>query len=462
MPSKQPDSVCVAYLHSNEVAHSWNVSIENSRMFDLAGPQRLLRGGWIAQYGNEAGYDSARNKVAKEFLDNRDADWLWWVDSDMGWQPDALEQLMAVADPVDRPIVGGLCFGNTPTTDDGMNGQGFRIFPTCYAIDERDDKAGFSPIYGYPANEVIQVGGTGSAFVVIHRSVFAKIRERFGDTWYDRLPHPKNDVPFGEDLSFCLRAITCDIPIFVHTGVRTNHYKWCYLNETAYFQQLVAPPAIDEVAVVVPVINRPQNAAPFMATLRASTGLANCYAICELEDVASQSAWRSAGAEVIVEDARTFAEKVNVGYMSTVEPWVFITGDDVRFHPGWLDHAQQVARLHRADVIGTNDMSNPRVMAGQHATHMLIRRSYIDELGASWDGPGVLAHEGYGHWFVDDEIVTVAKQRGTFQAALGSIVEHLHPIAGKAETDEVYELGMSKAKDDKRLFDRRRAKAVAA
>lgn len=462
MPSKAPDAVCVAYLHSNEVAHSWNVSIENTRMMDLAGPQRLLRGGWIAQYGNEASYDTARNKVAKEFLDNRDSEWLWWVDSDMGWAPEALEQLMAIADPELRPIVGALCFGNTPASDDGMNGQGFRIFPTAYAIDERDDKAGFSPIYGYPANEVIQVGGTGSAFVVIHRSVFQKIRNKFGDVWYDRIHHPKNETPFGEDLSFCIRATLCDVPIFVHTGVRTNHFKWAYLTERAYFQQLVAPPATDEVAVVVPVVERPHNAEPFMRSLRASTGLARCYAICEQDDLLTQAAWQKAGAEVIVEDCTTFAEKVNVGYLSTIEPWVFITGDDVRFHPGWLDHAQNVARLHDAHVIGTNDMTNPRVMSGQHATHMLIRRSYIDEQGASLDGPGVLAHEGYHHWFVDDEIVLTAKQRGVFQAALGSIVEHLHPINGKADMDAVYERGQAKAKDDKRLFDRRRAKAVAA
>ncbi len=106
-----------------------------------------------------------------------------------------------------------------------------------------------------------------------------------------------------------------------------------------------------------------------------------------------------------------------------------------------------------ADVVGTNDLLNPRVMRGEHATHMLIRRSYIDEIGSSWDGPGIVAHEGYHHWYVDDEIVMAAKLRGRFQAAVGSHVQHFHPMGGKVPDDEVYV---------KALFTRRLKDAVRA
>jgi hypothetical protein len=129
-------------------------------------------------------------------------------------------------------------------------------------------------------------------------------------------------------------------------------------------------------------------------------------------------------------------------------PWIFITGDDVRFHPGWLDHAQHIAALTGAHVVGTNDWGNPRVMAGEHGTHLLIRRSYIEEQGASWDGPGVVCHEGYRHNYVDDEIVTVAKQRGVWVSAPGSVVEHFHPMLGKAADDETYRLGAKSAGKD--------------
>ncbi len=67
----------------------------------------------------------------------------------------------------------------------------------------------------------------------------------------------------------------------------------------------------------------------------------------------------------------------------------------------------------------------------------------------------MVCHEGYKHWYVDDEVVTVAKQRGAWGMALGSIVEHLHPAWGKGETDDVYTLGQSHADADKALFLKR-------
>ena len=147
---------------------------------------------------------------------------------------------------------------------------------------------------------------------------------------------------------------------------------------------------------------------------------------------------------------------MNLAAGKTAEPWLFLAGSDVTFHPGWLDHAQATAgdRFH---VIGTNDLGNPRVTSGEHATHLLIRRSYADEAGASWDGPGVVCHEGYGHMFVDDEIVAAARQRGVFASALGSRVEHMHPAWAKGDMDEVYQLGLSRWTADKKLFTERSA-----
>lgn len=207
---------------------------------------------------------------------------------------------------------------------------------------------------------------------------------------------------------------------------------------------------LTDVAVIVPVVGRPQNAAPFMASFVESGAAANVLAVANRADQASINAWITAGAAVLVTDGHTFAEKVNDGYRNTVEPWLFITGDDVKFHPRWLTNALLVGG--RCDVIGTNDLGTLRVRNGEHATHMLIRRSYIDRYGASWDGPGVVCHEGYNHWYVDDEIVTVAKTRGTWASAKSSIVEHLHPLFGRAVDDAVYALGRSRAEEDRAVF----------
>jgi glycosyltransferase involved in cell wall biosynthesis len=214
----------------------------------------------------------------------------------------------------------------------------------------------------------------------------------------------------------------------------------------------------DLVAVLVPVMRRPQNAAPFMESLLASTDDAVVYAVADIGDHATVDAWKASGAIVlaVAKPPGTFARKVNVGYRESYAPWLFLAGDDVRFHPGWLDTALAAAgdRFH---VVGTNDLANARVMAGEHATHMLVRRTYVDEQGASWDGPGVVCHEGYRHWYVDNEIVLAAKQCGVWAMALGSVVEHLHPLFGTAPHDDVYELGQSWAGADAALFERRRA-----
>jgi hypothetical protein len=306
--------------------------------------------------------------------------------------------------------------------------------------------------------------------VLIHRSVFEKIQAEYG-TWYDRVQNTTMGRLMSEDLSLCLRAGALGIPVHVHTGVKTSHQKTLWLAEDDYFGQVAlsqlvppVPAATEETAVIVPVLRRPQNAAPFMESLKASGApLARVYAVADADDTETAAAWKEAGAQVLTwhgPSPGTFAQKANIGYRATSEPWLLLAGDDVKFHPGWLDQAQHAAR-DGADVVGTNDLHNPLVTAGEHATHLLVRRAYIDEQGASWDGPGTVAHEGYAHWFVDNELVAAAKQRDTWAAAPHSKVEHLHPLWGLAEDDETYALGRKHIEADKALFEKRLAEHSA-
>lgn len=447
--------VALAYVHGDAGrVTSFEESMLALRDWD-AKHNNVLHQRLTVRYGTD-GLPAGRNTIAGQMLTS-ECDWLLWVDTDMGFAPDALDRLLEAADPVLRPIVGGLCFASRQYAHDGMSGYRTRPQPTLYDWREGDDGVSrFFIVPIYPVNAVMRVAATGSAFILIHRSVFESIAEKFGPTWYDRTPDPTGEI-LGEDISFCVRAMMADHPIHVHTGVRTTHYKSQWVQELDHWRAYNPPPATDDVAVIVPVMRRPQNAAPFMASLRASTGLATVYAIADEDDTETILAWKAAGAEVIVGTAVTFAKKANLGYAATSEPWLFLAGDDVKFHPGWLDHAQHTADVLKGDVIGTNDLGNARVMAGDHATHLLVRRSYVDQRGAGWDGPGVLAHEGYRHWYVDDEIVCAAKQRNVWQMALGSVVEHLHPLWRKGEDDEVYALGQSSSAVDEVTFRTRLA-----
>lgn len=451
--------VTVAYVHPNEVTYSWHESLLKLIAHDMANEARVMRGGWLAVrcYGAD-GIAGARNKAVEQFLGDKDSEWLFWIDTDMGFAPETIDRLLQVADPVERPIVGALAFAQKQNCQDGMGGWTTSLVPTIYDWVDLEGESGFLSRRTYPVNKLVPCAGTGSACVLIHRTVLEAMRDKFG-TWYDRVPNPTaNGRLMGEDLSFCMRAGAIGVPVHVHTGVRTTHFKPVWLSEADFWRQTVAQPAAEECAVLVPVMKRPQNAEPFMRSLKSSTGLATVYAIADALDTETIAAWNAAGAEVILRDfdgPGTFAQKINAGYEATDEPWILAVGDDVRFHPGWLDHALAVAG-DGYHVIGTNDLG-PRVKAGQDSPHFLIRRSYIDEQGASWDGPKVVCHEGYRHGYVDLEIALVAKQRGAWATALGSIVEHIHHIWGKGQDDEVYRLGRSSADQDKELFQARLA-----
>lgn len=203
-------------------------------------------------------------------------------------------------------------------------------------------------------------------------------------------------------------------------------------------------------AVIVPVLNRPQNAAPFMESFRRAGEDAAVYAVAESGDWQTVQAWRNAGAQVLLCDrGSTFACKANYGYEATGEPWLLFVGDDVRFSPTWLEAALKAAG-DEYDLVSTNDLA--RQDLDTLAIHPLIRRRYIKDVGASWDGPGTVAHEGFRHWFVDMEWSQAAIDRGVMTYAPDSVIEHLHPLWGKGKMDDTYRLGMKPRMKDQSLY----------
>lgn len=452
----------VIYDDEHQFGPNFTSSYGPTLAYDIGGRQRLLRGGGI-NFKLAKSYDVAlaRNECVADFLKSN-VEWMWFVDADMGWEADALEQLLAVADSQERPVVGGLAFGYTPTQD-GMheaNGHLRFPFPTIYDLRETDEgEVGFRVRWGYQAAVPQPCDATGAAMLVMHRSVLEAVREKHGDNWFTRTQHPRAKDRWGEDTSFCIRVRTLGLPVFVHAGVRTSHLKPIYVSESTYVTQVLAPPADEEVDVIVPVMGRPQHAEPFMRSLRASTGLAYVTAVAHEDDQEAIDAWQAAGADVLRSSWLRFAPKVNQGYRMTKRPWLLIVGSDVQFRAGWWDHALLAANRHGAEMVSTNDLFNSDVRNGRLAVHPVIRRSAADELGFTFDGhPGIIAHEGYKHWWVDAEWSTVANQRGGLVFAPSSIVEHLHPLAGKAESDDVYDEGRKFQNYDRETFTKRMAR----
>lgn len=225
--------VAAAWVHPAEVDASFMLSMLKVVARELLTEQRLTR--YLPIRCGTNGLIAARNEVVTQFLDT-DADWLWWVDTDMGFEDDALDRLLAVADPEKAPVVGGLCFAQKQIESDGMGGIRAETVPALYRWGQNDEgKSGFVAWKDYPRDAVAEVAATGSAFVLIHRAVFEKVAEAHGAHWYDRLVNPLADGQLlGEDLSFCARVRMLGIPIFVHTGIATTHRKPQYISELDY------------------------------------------------------------------------------------------------------------------------------------------------------------------------------------------------------------------------------------
>lgn len=211
-------------------------------------------------------------------------------------------------------------------------------------------------------------------------------------------------------------------------------------------------PLID---VIVPTMWRADRLRRVVRNAHDNTASANIVTlVAEGHDHATVQAARRLASRypwvrlVVNERAANYAGAVNTAVMSSPAEWWFGGADDLNFHPGW-DTACLAAG---GRVVGTNDLFNVDVLAGLHATHYLVHRSYSDDGGTSDAGPGVALHEGYDHNYVDTEFVAVARARGEFRPCLDAVVEHLHFGAGKSVVDATYDRGQARVMADRDLF----------
>lgn len=215
---------------------------------------------------------------------------------------------------------------------------------------------------------------------------------------------------------------------------------------------------VEPVVVLIPVLDRPHRVEPLMADVAAATPEPHrLLFLVDERDRAELAELERAGADfaLVAFRRRRYACKINDGIRASSEPLIFTGADDLHFHPGWLRAA--CAELSPSiDVVGTNDLLNPRVMAGDHSTHTLVRRSYVETFGTIDGELGILCHEGYPHEYVDDEMVGTAKLRGRFAVALDAVVEHRHPYNGGAPVDATYRRGWAGRTTGRRVYDRRR------
>jgi len=218
-----------------------------------------------------------------------------------------------------------------------------------------------------------------------------------------------------------------------------------------------------KIAILLPTLGRPDRLEPLVENVVATTPPGDWQLVFALDrdDAASWAALirslrlADGGTLAAVAADGSYPAKTNAAYRYSSAPLVLPTADDVVFHEGWLE-AVLGAFTDEVAVVGTNDLSP--MSHAEHATMPVIRRSYIEGEGCSWDSPGVVFHEGYAHNYVETEICELAIGRSVWRYAPDSVIEHLHPSWGKRESDDTDARGNQVSFDsDRETFDQRRA-----
>jgi hypothetical protein len=181
--------------------------------------------GEVRDFRTGPAMSTARNHIGQLFLDSP-FEWLWMIDADMIISARTLPALLDAADPEARPVMGALAFIQTGPQ------PGEQIPNMWQAVLTEGGQLAFKSWEQFPLGEVVQVGATGGACLLLHRSVLELMNAKLPDyagLWFAEIT--TRGTLFGEDFSFCMRCAQLRIPVHVHTGARVAHTKSMIIGE---------------------------------------------------------------------------------------------------------------------------------------------------------------------------------------------------------------------------------------
>jgi GT2 family glycosyltransferase len=175
-------------------------------LFELVRQRRENIAGAISVEGYSGRLDTARNYIAKKFIEGTTCDWLLTLDTDMVFTPEDFDTLLASADPVERPIVSGIYFVNErPPRAAAANTVGKSIVS----------------VPDWKEDELFPVDYCGAGFMLIHRSVLEKVGE---NPYRQDITSPSGAL-VTEDYAFCERAREAGFQVQVNPQVFLGHIK---------------------------------------------------------------------------------------------------------------------------------------------------------------------------------------------------------------------------------------------
>ena len=167
-------------------------------------------------------YDS-RNQLT-EIARASGCEYIFFLDSDMTFQPDTLKRLMADSKEKNLDIVTGLAFTRRMPIRTA-------IFSKCeYSVDEDGQLFPDGVNYmDYPKDSLFPVAACGMACCLIKMSCVDNVLKNYG------LPFSPAQG-WGEDLSFCIRARELGHSIYCDSRVKVGHIGKMVVTEEMFLR----------------------------------------------------------------------------------------------------------------------------------------------------------------------------------------------------------------------------------
>lgn len=159
---------------------------------------------------------TSRNNLATKAI-QADVDYVFWLDSDMVFEPDTLLRMMDVMQKNDLDILTGLYFRRVPPYTPVL-------FDKLEMV--QDSMFEWSEFQEIP-DKLFEVGGCGFGCVLMKADPFFDVQSRFGNMFA-----PIGNT--GEDLAFCWRARQCGFKVWCDPSIICGHVGYMISDEKRY------------------------------------------------------------------------------------------------------------------------------------------------------------------------------------------------------------------------------------
>lgn len=156
---------------------------------------------------------TSRNSLATMAI-QMDADYVFWLDSDMVFQPDTLVRMMDTVQKHNIDMLTGLYFRRVPPYS-----------PVLFDKLEMRTKTvlDWSEFKTIP-EDLFEVGGCGFGCVLVNTEVLISVQGKHGNMF---APMGNN----GEDIAFCIRAKDCGYKIICDPSIICGHVGYSVVDD---------------------------------------------------------------------------------------------------------------------------------------------------------------------------------------------------------------------------------------